>query len=401
MKEILVTTRQGANSSEQDPEDRSKSRSNQNKYIGKDPRQISTRTMERNDRLMRAKVDRPKIDLPKVPSKRVQFESPVAKEMPYVEVPKLDEARQITSKPSWEINDRASENRKVTASHQQPSPAYRARAPVEDRIDIDEVVEGILDLSVSIPIRQLAGVSGAIRDGIKKQVTRNRKLIDLEERQSALQSKTKIGLEKALETLPKYEVLIQVTNCFEGLKQGTWVAADPVEQYLNSIEGDETPEVYVSHESENLRSIYSRINNIGQEECLVDSGSQIVSMSKEVAIRMGLTWDPSIRINMQSANRQIEKSLGLARHVGFTFGGFTIFLQVHVLESPAYGVLLGRPFDTFTRSVVQNEMDGGQTIAVTDPNSGRQAVIPTYKRGESPDTLQKNKAQGFQASLMI
>lgn len=92
MKEILVTTRQGANSSEQDPEDRSKSRSNQNKYIGKDPRQISTRTMERNDRLMRAKVDRPKIDLPKVPSKRVQFERPVAKEMPYVEVPKLDEA---------------------------------------------------------------------------------------------------------------------------------------------------------------------------------------------------------------------------------------------------------------------------------------------------------------------
>ena len=99
---------------------------------------------------------------------------------------------------------------------------------------------------------------------------------------------------------------------------------------------------------------------------------------------------------MQSASRHIEKSLGLARNVGFSLGGLTVFLQVHILENPVYKVLLGRPFDTFTRSNVQNDMDSGQTIIVTDLNSKWQAVVPTYKRGQSPNTMQKkNVEQAF------
>ena len=62
-------------------------------------------------------------------------------------------------------------------------------------------------------------------------------------------------------------------------------------------------------------------------------------MGKEVATTLGLTWDPNIRINMESTSSHIEKTLGLARSVPFTVGGITIdktlpmfFLYVKCVE---------------------------------------------------------------------
>jgi len=68
---------------------------------------------------------------------------------------------------------------------------------------------------------------------------------------------------------------------------------------------------------------------------------------------------------MQSANRTVERTLGLARNVPFSFGAITIYLQVHVIKDPAYKVLLGRPFDVLTGSIVVNSTDGGQTVTIT------------------------------------
>ena len=60
--------------------------------------------------------------------------------------------------------------------------------------------------------------------------------------------------------------------------------------------------------------------------------SMIISMAKTVAVQLGLTWDPSITINMESASNHLEKTLGLARNVCFAVGGLELFLQVHILE---------------------------------------------------------------------
>ena len=55
-------------------------------------------------------------------------------------------------------------------------------------------------------------------------------------------------------------------------------------------------------------------------------------------------YDPAIKLNMQSANGTRDWSLGLARNVPFTIGTITLYLQVHIIDSPAYDILLGRPF---------------------------------------------------------
>src|ERR1700691_2609184 len=117
----------------------------------------------------------------------------------------------------------------------------------------------------------------------------------------------------------------------------------------------------------------------------------IVSMAKEVAVQLGLTWDPTIQINMESASNHLEKTLGLARNVNFNVGGLNFLLQVHILEAPPYHVLLGRPFDMHASSIGQTILDGATELVLTNQNSKWIAIIPTYEHGVGPEELQKQK----------
>ncbi|KAG6892959.1 hypothetical protein C0992_011719, partial [Termitomyces sp. T32_za158] len=149
--------------------------------------------------------------------------------------------------------------------------------------------------------------------------------------------------------------------------------------------GEKPVVVYVARELQVLRSLNPIINRKDRVETILDSGSQIVCMALREALKLGLTWDPDIRLRMESANQQVNESVGLARNVPFTFAeGFTIYLQVHIFEQPAYTVLLGRPFDTLTESTIQNLQDGSAIITIRDPNTGRRTALPTIERGKMP-----------------
>jgi len=173
---------------------------------------------------------------------------------------------------------------------------------------------------------------------------------------------------------------------------------DPVLQYLNSLPKGETSSktFYMKESSLALRSIYPLVNNARQEEALLDSGSQIVSMSKESAIALKMSWNPDISINMQSAQGHVEPTLGLAIGVPFTFGELTVLLQVHIINKPSYKILLGWPFDALTRSNIQNERDGSQMITITDPASDLRVVLPTYPRSQGPACTTQENSESFQ-----
>ena len=105
-----------------------------------------------------------------------------------------------------------------------------------------------------------------------------------------------------------------------GMSKGSVVVIDPVMQYINALGPGEKP-----------KSV----------ESLLNPGLQIVSMSRDVAKTLQVTWDPDITEHMESANKTLEKTLGLAKNVPFVFGPITVYLQVHVIEKVAYWVLLG------------------------------------------------------------
>jgi hypothetical protein len=96
---------------------------------------------------------------------------------------------------------------------------------------------------------------------------------------------------------------------------------------------------------------------------------------------------------MQYANGKFNMSLGLARNVPFKIGPVTFYMQAHVIDSNVYDVLLKRPFDILTESVIQNFANGDQTITIHDPNTGQHITVPTLARGtHKPDT---GSVQGF------
>ena len=160
------------------------------------------------------------------------------------------------------------------------------------------------------------------------------------------------------------------------------IIADPFEAYLRTHANNTFEQgIVVAAESNALRAILPTIEGQEKVEAILDPGCQIVAMSEEISNVLALPYDPAIRLNMISANGGVDQSLGLARNVAFMIGDIPLYLQVHVLRNPAYDILLGRPFDVLTQSVVRNFADEHQTITILDPNTGRKSTVPTVPRG--------------------
>lgn len=270
-------------------------------------------------------------------------------------------------------------------------PVYKSRAPVEMDVDIEELVARVLELEVSVPLRNLAGVSAAIQKEIRKQVTKSRIPVEVDEK-NTVKPPDKGELRVSMQSLP-FAVYTVMTEVSDEMPEGHLVAADPVLQFL--LENKDPRPTIVAPKSVPLRSIYMTVNKLGMEECLTDNGSMIASMAKESAISYGLTWDPSLCFNMESASGHLESTLGLARNVHFSIAGIDVYLQVHILENPPYKILLGRPFEAFTSCVSKTKFDGSTELTLTDPNTKVVAVVPTYERGKGPEELQKQLYQGF------
>ncbi len=272
-------------------------------------------------------------------------------------------------------------------------PVYKNRAPVERGLDIEKLVETVLDLELNIPLRSLVGISGTIQKEIRRQLTKTKVPTEVEPcvmLQASNEERPLIKLEES--SCSTYTI---TTGVCGSVPEGHLVANDPILQYLMEHGDAEPNKLIVASISEPLRAIYVVVNQVGHEECLLDNGSMIVSMSRKAAEQLGLTWDPTICINMESTSNHLEKTLGLARNVKFTLGGIDGFLQGHILNNPPYCILLGRPFDAFTSSEIKMELDGSSRVVLTDPNIKKMVVVPTYKRGEGPEDLQKIKVRDF------
>jgi hypothetical protein len=277
--------------------------------------------------------------------------------------------------------------------------AYRVRAPIQRDGVTEDVIDHIHNTEVTVKLGDLFGLSKELREGERLQLTKVRQPTAPKKPERAPEVATMQVEEVPLPTeevldlplgrdaldiaeLPKVGVFV-TTQVMDDVPVGSLVAQDPYLQYLESLSADERPkQVYVARESAPLQVIYPVINSNGSVESVLDSGSQIVSMSLDSAKQQGLIWDPGLRIFMESANKTMEESVGMARNVQFRWGSLTVYLQVHIIKNPAYQVLLGRPFDLLTKSQVENSTDGSQIVTITDPNTGKRCAIPTFNRGD-------------------
>src|SRR5271155_1596828 len=282
------------------------------------------------------------------------------------------------------------EKRKPAEGEKEPKGSYRNIAPLQNDEKAISLIKEALKVPVNVTTEDLLNISEAARQelkklSIKKRVEKTQSLMtkEIEENKNMIHA----------EQLPSasYEVLEEERS---GIPKGSLIIGDPVEQYLGSLQPGEKPKkIVVANESVGLRAVYPLINGEGKIESLLDGGSQIVSMAEDTAIELKIAWNPEITVHMESANKSLEETLGLA-----IFGHIVVYLQVHIIRDPAYKVLLGRPFDSVTESLVKNEKDGSQTLTLTDPNTGERYAMSTYERGKQPGILPKPLNMDFQFS---
>ncbi|CAK5282203.1 unnamed protein product [Mycena citricolor] len=270
---------------------------------------------------------------------------------------------------------------------------YQLRAPIQKKAVAEAVYDKMKNASVDVTVGELLAVSGTVRDSILKDSSKKRVPVQksmLQETGRVVEDVWDGELSYNLVSAKELPEPVFYHNTVEGeIPIGAVVATDPYEMYLESIPSNENPRhVYVGDSSAALRTINGRINARLDADCILDSGSQIVSMAFSEAVDAQLSWDPKVVIYMESANGSISKSLGLARNVPFRFGTILVYLQVHILESPAYKVLLGRPFDIATESNIKNAADGSQIITMRDPNLKTRCAMATQPR--RADDLPRN-----------
>ncbi|KAJ3473343.1 hypothetical protein NLI96_g13043 [Meripilus lineatus] len=163
-------------------------------------------------------------------------------------------------------------------------------------------------------------------------------------------------------------------------KEKPFVIADPVETYLSTLGPDETPlPVIVAKESHALRSIYALIDNKEQVECVLDGGSQIISMSEEVCHALGLAYDPTVKIALQSANKSLDTSLGIARNVPVQIADLEDLIDDQeevalIIESSP-----GNPDDIFISAYTsvhnESEVSLAYLLASDDPNIQKYSTL--------------------------
>jgi hypothetical protein len=268
--------------------------------------------------------------------------------------------------------------------------AYSNAAKIYDPAIAQAIYERAMEAPITVTQRELLSLAPEVRARVADVTLKKRlpkepvvqamieEIPDLEkEKQTSEPTPRQKRLEEHAAHMPAaYAATVRA------LPADATVIADPYEAYLRA-NGSNPAEsgIAVAAESNALRAILPVIDGQDRVEAILDPGCQIVAMSEEVCNALALPYDPTIRLNMMSANGGVDQSLGLARNVPFLVGDITLYLQVHVLRAPAYDILLGRPFDVLTRSVVCNFADENQTITIIDPNSGRKATVPTIPRG--------------------
>ena len=88
---------------------------------------------------------------------------------------------------------------------------------------------------------------------------------------------------------------------------GLLIIPDPYETYLKKLPAGIIPrQLIIAKELSAIRSIFPLVDHQQQVKLIIDPGSQIIAMAKEICMELGLIYDPAIVLNMQSANGEVD-----------------------------------------------------------------------------------------------
>ena len=123
---------------------------------------------------------------------------------------------------------------------------------------------------------------------------------------------------------------------------GAIIIEDPYKVYLRTTPEDRSSNcLTIAKESSALHTILLLINHNQYVKSVLDPSSQVIAMSEATCHALALIYDPRIHLRMQSANREVDETLGLTCNVPILVRDITLYVQFHIVQNLAYNILLG------------------------------------------------------------
>ncbi|KIJ10741.1 hypothetical protein PAXINDRAFT_50823, partial [Paxillus involutus ATCC 200175] len=112
-------------------------------------------------------------------------------------------------------------------------------------------------------------------------------------------------------------------------------------------------------------------------QCVLDTGSEVITMPKALWETLGLVTRPEYLMHMQSVNESSDSTIGVIENLGLDLGIGELYLQVQVIPKAPFHILLGHPFHCLMSTTTEDFLDGKQLLTLRDPNTGKRYKIPT------------------------
>ena len=222
------------------------------------------------------------------------------------------------------------------------------QSAIENEVKASELVNRALDTQITISTRELLATSVDVRKQLKDLVTTKKVSSNLLEEDPVDSYLTSFGV-PSLSPVP-LDVYKYATS------SPTAAACLP------------------------LRTISLQFGDSVEAECILDGGAQIVVMRKDVweRLRTPITADKAQA--MESANSGTSYTLGLVENQLVKLGPIQFYLQIQVVPSAPFEVLLGRPFFDVLNCVEISRFGGIHQIEVRDPETGTPYMFATQPR---------------------
>lgn len=241
-------------------------------------------------------------------------------------------------------NQRSSNSVPTPAPPANTAPQYRFSSAIEDPKAIHDVIQRSLEGTITLTQRELYAIAPDVRKHIKDQVTTHR--------------------------IPSAPTATAST-----IENG-----DPLVLAHHQHPQSSTNRVVVANNIEELRTIPLELDGRYTVDAILDEGSQIIGIRRDVWEKLGLPLLKDLNMVMESANATKDTTLGLLHDLPVRIGNSIFYLQVQVFENAPYEMLLGRPFLTLTQAQTHHYSNGDSHITILDPNTNESFTIPTAAR---------------------
>jgi hypothetical protein len=128
-----------------------------------------------------------------------------------------------------------------------------------------------------------------------------------------------------------------------------------------------------------LQEIDILVDGCMTEAAVIDPGSQIVAIRKDLADSLAMKPNPDAALEMEAANSATNWTLGCVEYLTLQIGDIPFKVHAHVIEDTPFRVLLSRPFQRVVLSILEDRPDGCVDLTIRDPRDRAHCLTVTAR----------------------